>query len=113
MVDYYEPKEAESSETESTPTKTRFSNSVNTYQKLSINFIPEDPLQFKKLLLKEKKAWVLLHMTDGTKHLHEWNALRFTEHSDVLGNLRSGYLRNWRDKGIINAEVAIDKSELD
>jgi len=88
------------------------SDSVNTYNKLGINFIPEDPLQFKKLLLKQKKAWVLLHMDDGTKHLHEWNALRFSEHSDVLGNLRSGYLRNWREKGIVSAEIAIEKSEL-
>ncbi len=52
-------------------------------------------------------------MNDGTKHLHEWNALRFTEHSNVLGNLRSGYLINWREKGIVNAEIAIDKNELD
>ncbi len=94
-------------------TKKEVPEYVNTYSKLNITFFPSQPRQFKKLLLSEKKAWVLLRMKDGSKHLHEWNALRFTEHSSVLGNLRSGYLRNWRKKGIVNAEVAIYKNDLD
>lgn len=83
------------------------------FGKLEINFFPPDPRQFKAFLLKEKQAWVMLYKKDGTRSLHQWNALRFTEKSDVLGNLRSGYLRGWRDKGIIKADVAINKKDFD
>lgn len=86
---------------------------VRRYNKLDINFSPSDLVQFKSLLLKEKQAWVLLHMVDGSKNLHQWNASRFSETSDVLGNLRSGYLRDWRDKGIISADIAINKNDID
>ena len=51
LIECYKPKEA------SISTKTKSSNSmntVNTYHKLSINFTPDDPLQFKKLLLQQK-----------------------------------------------------------
>ncbi|NOQ63974.1 MAG: hypothetical protein GQ582_05630 [Methyloprofundus sp.] len=86
---------------------------IKQYNKLDIKFFPENLVQFKSLLLKEKQAWVLLHMNDGSKTLHQWNASRFTEGSNVLGNLRSGYLRDWRDKGIISADIAINRYELD
>ena len=86
---------------------------VRKYNKLDINFFPSDLVQFKSLLLKKKQAWVLLHMVDGSKNLHQWNTSRFSETSDVLGNLRSGYLRDWRDKGIISADIAINKNDID
>ncbi len=86
---------------------------VRRYNKLDINFFPPDLDQFKTLLLERNLAWVLLHMVDGSKKLHQWNTSRFSETSDVLGNLRSGYLRDWRDKGIISADIAIDKNDID
>lgn len=73
---------------------------------------PADPVQFKALLIQSKEAWVMLHKSDGQRDLHHWNASRFTEHSDVMNNLRSGYLRNWRKKGIVKAEIAIDRLDL-
>ncbi|BAO43143.1 hypothetical protein [Thiolapillus brandeum] len=82
------------------------------YGKLDIQFYPPDLVQFKAFLLRKRRAWVLLHKQGGVKELHEWHAYRFTERSDVLGNLRSGYLRSWREKGIVKAEIAIDKSDL-
>ena len=89
-----------------------FSKNSIKYNKLDINFFPEDKAQFKAFLLKEKQAWVLLYMDDGSKILHQWNAFRFTDKFIVLGNLRSGYLRDWRDKGIIRADIAINKDDL-
>jgi len=83
------------------------------YGKLEINFFPPDLTQFKAFLLREKQAWVMLYRKDGTRDLHQWNAQRFTEQSDVLGNLRSGYLRGWREKEIIKADVAINKDDLE
>lgn len=81
--------------------------------RLPINFYPESTRAFKNALLKTRSAWVLLHKTDGTRELHHWKAYRFSESSDVLGNLRSGYLRGWREKGIVRADVAINKHDLD
>ncbi len=110
LLDFYKMEEISSS---SLATKKISHQNIKKYNKLDIIFYPEDLIQFKSSLLKEKQAWVLLHMNDGSKTLHQWNASRFTESSDVLGNLRSGYLRDWRDKGIISADIAINKSELD
>lgn len=85
---------------------------IRTFKKLIPNFYPTNLEEFKSLLLKEKQAWVILYFNDGSKEVHQWNAHRFTEKSDVLGNLRSGYLRDWREKGIIKADIAIDKNEI-
>ncbi len=117
LVDFYEQHNEQPSATPTTPphasgTSTSTSPVVREHGKLQIEFFPSDLRQFKAFLLRSKQAWVLLHRSDGTKDLHLWNASRFTEKSDVLGNLRSGYLRGWRDKGIIKAEIAIEKSEL-
>ena len=115
LLDFYKMEEIDSSSLDPkiTTIKKTSPQNVRKYNKLDIIFYPEDLIQFKSSLLKEKQAWVLLHMNDGSKTLHQWNASRFTESSDVLGNLRSGYLRDWRDKGIISADIAINKNELD
>ena len=83
------------------------------FGKLPINFYPEDLRVFKRELLQRRGAWVLLHMQDGSHELRQWNAHRFSESSDVLGNLRSGYLRGWREKGIVQADVAIERDDLE
>ena len=67
---------------------------------------------FKEQFLKSDKAYVLLHYRDGKKVLKEWNRSGFTQKSNVSGNLRSGYLRGWRDKGICRAEVSTNKDDL-
>jgi len=81
--------------------------------KIEIKLYPDDPRQFKKQLLEKREAWVLLRNADGSRDLKHWNAQRFSESSDVLGNLRSGYLRGWRERGIVRADVAIDRRDLD
>ncbi|MCD4674743.1 MAG: hypothetical protein K8S18_01955 [Desulfobacula sp.] len=79
---------------------------------LEIIFYPPNDARFKELLLERREAWVALYKTDGSCEVNKWNANRFSESSSVKGNLQSGYLRNWRDKGIIKAEIAIDKDEI-
>ena len=115
LLDSYEMKEIDSGSVEPKITTIGkiVSQNVRKYNKLDINFFPSDILQFKSLLLKKKQAWILLHMNDGSKNLHQWNASRFSDNSDVLGNLRSGYLRGWREKGIICADIAINKTDID
>lgn len=77
-----------------------------------ITFYPSNEHNFKKELLKTKVAYILLHKVDGTTELKEWNALNFRPDSSVNGNLRSGYLRDWKNKGIIRAEISTDRDDL-
>jgi len=80
---------------------------------LEIIYFPNDEISFKKLLLQTKRAYILLHMTDGTTALKEWNAPKFGDDSNVGRNLRSGYLRNWKQKGIFKAEISTKKEDLE
>ena len=80
---------------------------------LEIVYYPvNDAEHFKRLLLEHKFAYVKLSKTDGTSEIYLWNAYRFTKESSVENNLRSGYLRGWRIKGICKAELSIDKDKL-
>ncbi|ROS70930.1 hypothetical protein [Vibrio crassostreae] len=72
---------------------------------LDIVYYPNDA-QFKAALLECKEAYIKLTKTDGTSEIKHWNASRFTEESSVNGNLRSGFLRDWRKKGICKAELS-------
>ncbi len=76
--------------------------------KLDINYFPEGEEAFKKEFLKTKKA--IVSMTDITGNTVQklWESPNFKETSSVSGNLRSGYLRKWKEKGIVKVEVAID-----
>ena len=79
---------------------------------LEIKYFPEDELEFKRLLLANKQAYVVIHKLNDSKEQKVWKALSFNENSSVKGNLLSGYLRGWRDKGIYKAEVAINKEDV-
>jgi len=79
---------------------------------LEIVYYPSDEIAFKQALLKTKRAYILIHKIDGTTELKEWNANSFDSNSSVDGNLRSGYLRGWRNKGIIKAEISTNQSDL-
>jgi len=80
--------------------------------KLEPEFFPSDKKEFKRLLLTHRRAWVILYKTDGTIDEKIWDAQNFSKDSDLVGNLRSGYLRNWRDKGIYMAKIAINKADI-
>lgn len=80
---------------------------------LDIVYYPPGEENFKREFLKSRRAYVLLHKMDGTSELKEWNARNFLPHSSVSGNLRSGYLRGWKNRGIYKAEVSIDKDSFE
>ena len=71
--------------------------------------ISED--DFKQQLLENKKAYIKLYYTNNTTEIKEWKAFRFSSSSSVDGNLRSGYLRGWRKRGIFRAELSIYRYE--
>jgi len=64
--------------------------------------LPDDET-FKKNLLKTHKAnWTILY-EDGRKENGTWIADNFKESSDVIHNISSGYLRDWKNKKIVKA----------
>ena len=56
---------------------------------LSIDLIPSDSEQFKKILLVSREATIETFYNDNTSQIKKWNASRFKESSHVMGNLRS------------------------
>lgn len=71
-----------------------------------LTFIP-DEIAFKNELLNRKKAQVILHFKDGERDVLHWNAERFQPSSNLRANLWSGFLRGWKEKGIIAAEFSV------
>ena len=79
---------------------------------LEISMIPNNESEFKKLMLERKLAWVKIFKLDGTEDIKLWKVQAFTSDSDLKGNLRSGYLRGWKEKGIYKAVLAINEGDL-
>lgn len=75
--------------------------------KPTLSFFPENETDFKHALIKSKEAEVVLYKVDGTREINRWNANRLTESSNLRGNLWSGPLRNWKEKGIQKAELFV------
>lgn len=74
---------------------------------LEIIFYPANQAVFLNKFLEEKTAYVRMHRTDGSVTDKVWRALKLTRDSSLEGNLRSGYLRGWKKKGIYKAEIAL------
>ncbi len=79
---------------------------------LEIIYYPADEESFKRELLQKKIAYLLLHKLDGSKEIKEWKTTNFQPHSSVNGNLRSGYLRNWKKKGLVKVEISTNKNDF-
>ncbi|RTR40290.1 hypothetical protein EKG38_06125 [Shewanella canadensis] len=102
ILDAYEGKEA----------KENNDNEVVISSKLDINFYLGSEKEFKEKFLVAKRAFVKLTFSNGSTEIKDWVSPNFIESSSVSGNLRSGYLRGWKKKGIVKAEVALSKSEF-
>ncbi len=72
-----------------------------------IIFEPSDEVLFKKKLIEKQKAKIVLYKTDGSNEVINWNAKKFNENSNLRANLWSGYLRDWKEKNIIKAQLSI------
>lgn len=99
LLDFYETSD------DATEQPVNVNASLKEAVNLDIIYYPND-VQFKVDLLSCKEAYIKLTKTDGTSEIKHWNASRFTEDSSVNGNLRSGFLRDWRKKGICKAELS-------
>ena len=78
---------------------------------LEISYCGNSEEEFKQQLLDSKKAYIKLYYTNNTTEIKEWKAQRFSSSSSVDGNLRSGYLRGWRERGVFKAELSTRRHE--
>ena len=77
---------------------------------LPIVLIPEDTEKFKNSLLKSKRATISINYQNGDTKKREWKASRFSEDSDVIGNLRSRpefRQGEWQKNGIKDVIVKV------
>lgn len=81
--------------------------------RLDLVFRPSPQSNFVQMLLREKKAYIRRYYTNDSHDTSEWNASKFRPESDLLNNLRSGYLRGWRQSGICKAVLAFNQDDLD
>jgi hypothetical protein len=80
---------------------------------LEIIYYPvNDVNNFKQLLLDKKMAYINIHKINGEIEIIEWSAHKFKNSSDIEKNLRSNYLRDWKDKGIFKAELSTNKDDF-
>jgi len=75
--------------------------------KPTLMFYPTDENLFKSQLIENKEAEVVLYKVDGSREITRWKANRLSETSNLRGNLWSGFLRGWKNKGIKSAEFSI------
>jgi len=75
--------------------------------KPTLMFYPTDENLFKAQLIENKEAEVVLYKVDGSREITRWKANRLSETSNLRGNLWSGFLRGWKNKGIKSAEFSI------
>jgi hypothetical protein len=108
ILDYYESNCGEEAEIKKESQKSTIEPPSN----LEIIYHPGGEDVFKKALLENKQAVVRLFKVDGSTETKVWNASKFKPHSDLNGNLRSGYLRDWKAKGIYKAVIAINEKDV-
>jgi hypothetical protein len=79
---------------------------------LEIIYYADSEEDFKQQLLDTKEAFLKIYYTNNTSEVKEWNASRFSSSSSVDSNLRSGYLRGWKERGIFKAEVTVNRDDF-
>ncbi|MBA4298920.1 MAG: hypothetical protein C0433_02265 [Cyclobacterium sp.] len=111
--DYFRLKESENSYREPAKNEDRERNWGNTSNDtLEIQLNPSSESEFRRLLLSKKSAYITTFYRDGTSIQKKWDAPKFTETSNVLGNLRSRQefrKGNWQKLGIEKVYVSIEK----
>lgn len=83
------------------------------FDKLPIEFVPNDLELFKKLLLEKKKAYVDWYYQNGRVEAQKpWDASRFSKDSNLLANVRSrpeARKGKWKELGLTKVVYKIEK----
>lgn len=81
------------------------------YRKVEYEFHPSDEREFKSQLLQNKYAHVKIFYQDGREEYKAWNASKFTENSNLRGNINS---KTWfrqdyvQRQGVVKAIFSIN-----
>ena len=75
-------------------------------------FYPNGMKDFRRRLLVDKRAVRRVTYQDGGSEILLWKAENFRPESNLMGNINTGVLRDWRQKGIVRLEIAIDIEDL-
>lgn len=67
--------------------------------------------EFKFELINTKQAEITIFFKDGSHSVKCWDAKKLTQESNLLANIWSGPLRNWKNKGIVKAELRLYKED--
>lgn len=73
-------------------------------------FLP-DETSFRQGLINGHTGEVTLHLSNGSTVKKDWRSVRFTERSNLRGNIWSGLLRDWQQQGITAAEFSMPVSD--
>jgi len=76
-------------------------------KKPHLSFFPVDENEFKRELIKSKEAEIVIYKNNDIREVTHWKAKRFSETSNLRGNLWSGMLRDWKSKGITKVDLSI------
>ena len=71
-----------------------------------LSFYPNEE-EFRLSLLNGHKNKVLIRYQDGTVCTKPWHTSRFSQSSNLRGNIWSGILRGWKSQDIIAAEFHV------
>jgi hypothetical protein len=86
----------------------------STADMLPITLEPPQPAEFKRQLLTHRRAEIATYYRDGRIKHRSWDASRFSESSNVMGNLRSRpEFRQgmWQGAGIVKVHVCVTKRD--
>ena len=83
---------------------------VSEDEPIELVFHPHSKREFKRLLMQQKQAFVRRWYENGSHSDRIWNASNFAVHSDLVGNLRTGYAKRTRcvKAGVVKVEVSIE-----
>ncbi|HAS1563237.1 hypothetical protein PE051_01645 [Enterobacter asburiae] len=70
-------------------------------------FNPSNEDDFKRAVLQHNQIKVEMFKSDGTCEQGTWNVRAISETSSLRANIWSGYLRGWKEKGIVRAVFTV------
>lgn len=112
ILAFYEEAHPVTGSAENTVTTSEIEPAISLEVVYYLNNKPVTEIDFKKQLLITKLAYIKMHYTNNSSEIKEWNASRFSDSSRIDTNLRSGYLRGWKERGLYKAELAIDRHDI-
>jgi hypothetical protein len=59
---------------------------------------------FRRSLVEGYEAQIIIRYQDGSESNKQWRPSRYTESSNLRGNIWSGFLRGWKEQDIVSAE---------